>query len=178
MTQRRRGIAAVAAIQNGRTMPRAQKIVNEPDEGFTARWIARRQKAIRRCKTDPQILTWPQAVSCALNVAYPEAAPWIDPRIGDDWMQEAAALVEIALNDAIAQSYGSAAPQAWQAMLWIRGERELRRCVEQGVRGKNAILICAAQAMYPSYPWPPGPSSASWAKEFWSYYTKLAEVVL
>lgn len=155
-------------------MPIAQRVAAEPAEGFGSRWLARRARAIRRCRAEPKVRTWPQAVSCALDVAFPEAAPWVDPQIGDVWMQEAASLVESTLGSAVAAEYGEVVPQGWQAMLWLRGEREIRACSKAYVRSVVSLVACAAKRIYPQYRWPPGEPAEPWINDFWQSYLQIA----
>jgi hypothetical protein len=178
-------VAAVAAyealvdrpVSAGRSLlaspapvPPAQGRSAEPPEGFESRWLSRRARAIRRCKSDPAVMTWPQMVTCVLDATYPEASPWTDPSQGAPWMLDAAALVEHDLAMEVANTFGVASPNGWQALLWIRGARTLHQCMASG----DPLLIgrCVASSIYPG-PWPPDSTSAPWRMDFWLAVRKL-----
>jgi hypothetical protein len=150
-------------------MPRAQRLAPEPPEGFEARWAAARTRALRRCRLDPAVLTWAQAVSCALNTAYPEAAPWTDPALGEAWMGDAAGLVERSMTDEVKRIFSTPTPQGWQAMLWLRAEREIHdsNLMSDSPRTPSDTLRRIATSLYPAQPWPPGEESLPWAHRFW-----------
>lgn len=143
-----------------------QGIAPEPAEGYESRWLARRARASRRCRQDPGVMTWPQAVTCALTSAFPEAAPWTDPASAGGWISAAAAMVEADLAGSVQQSFGAPKANGWQAMLWIRGPREVERC-RATMTDPREIQACVAQALYPGSQWPPGPDAAPWRAEFW-----------
>lgn len=133
--------------------PAPQQRVSAPPEGYEARWEALRAEALDDCRSDPDVMTWAQAVTCALNRAYPEAAPWIDPGIWSGWMQRAAALVESDL--AAAASRDGQSPRAWEVVVWLRGHRELAVCRNESVVGQIPDLAarCVAYRLYPRIDW-------------------------
>lgn len=149
-----------------RPPPPPQGFADEPAEGYESRWASQRARAIRRCKQDVSVRTWPQAVTCALNSAFPEAAPWSDPSVGDPWMLAAADLVESDLTAAIEAMFPGTTPTGWQAVLWIRGPREIAACRETLTKPAE-ITVCAALAIYPTMTWPPPAGSPAWMQEFW-----------
>lgn len=161
-----------APPQPERPTPPPQGFAPEPAEGFESRWLARRARAVRRCKQDTSVRTWPQAVTCVLNATYPEAAPWSDPSIGDPWMLDAASLVETDLAAEVEQMFPGTTPTGWQAVLWVRGSREIAACRAPGVPLAE-VVRCAAAAIYPTMPWPPPAGSPTWMQEFWLALRRL-----
>lgn len=96
------------------------------------------------CQSDFEVETFAQALTCALNTAYPEAAPWTDPGIWSTWMREAANLVE---HDLVQSAVGDGqSPRPWELLVWVRGRRELEACAD-------GTSLCAARRMYPYYDW-------------------------
>ena len=146
----RRGCAARAPRPN--PVPGTQQRVQPPPEGYEARWEALREAALDTCRRDPDVMTWAQAVTCALNRAYPEASPWTSPAIWSGWMQSAAALVEADLGAAASRDGQS--PRAWEVVVWLRGERELAVC-RNSVAGRIPDLAarCVAYRLYPRMDW-------------------------
>jgi hypothetical protein len=142
--------------------PAPQRPGPEPYEGYEARWDARREKAMRRCRLDAEVQTWAQAVTCALNVAYPEAAPWTDPSTWTPWMQHAHALVEADMLEVAGN--GNPSPPVWAVQLWLRGDREILAC--QGL-GDLQLAPCVAGAIYPEQRWPPVGRRGGWQVDFY-----------
>ena len=156
-------------------MPRAQRLAPEPPEGYEGRWAAARTRAVRRCRLDPAVLTWTQALQCALDAAYPEAAPWTDPSLGEPWMADAATLVERSMMAEVAHTFDAQAAQGWQAMLWLRAEREIHdgNLITGAANTPDAVLTRIARSIYPSQIWPPGPDAPSWAPPFWESLSQI-----
>jgi len=152
--------------------PAAGRSGPEPVEGYVARWYARREQATRNCRLDEEVGTWAQALACALNQAYPEAAPWTDTDVRTPWMEAAADLVE---NDLLAVAgQGDPSPPVWRVLLWLRGDREILSCrAEFGFRSGNAgntnlLAPCVAGAIFPAERWPPvGPAANGWQQQFY-----------
>ncbi len=153
--------------------PSSQQRAPAPPEGYEARWEALREAALESCRRDPDVMTWAQAVTCALNHAYPEAAPWTDPGIWSTWMQSAAALVEADL--AAAASRDGQSPRAWEVVVWLRGHRELAVCRSEGVAGRIPDLAarCVAFRLYPRMDWK-SPSD-QWQLDMLAALSQIAE---
>jgi hypothetical protein len=131
--------------------PAQQATAAEPPGGYVARWDQRARDAIRTCRRDDEVDTWPQAVACALNVAYPEAAPWTDPESGSRWMAEAAAHVESELARAVRPDRPMS---GWEAMVWLRADREAALCIATyGQMPPDDLARCVASAIYPNVSW-------------------------
>jgi len=124
---------------------------DEPQEGFEARWEAQADAALQACQDDPEVASFAQAVTCALAVAYPEAAPWTDPASWLPWQEEAAELVRQTLLRESSRADGS--PAAWEVALWLRGAAELDAC---GGGPRRRVALCAAQRMFPASSWTMG----------------------
>ncbi len=134
--------------------PAPQVAAGEPVEGYEARWEQRGQLAIQRCVADPQVRSFAQALTCALNTVYPEGAPWTDPAVWTPWMRAAAELGESELAAAAGDPSGN--PSAWEIAVWLRGKAEIDACRAQpGARGRlpRIVALCAAQRIYPGAPW-------------------------
>ncbi len=140
----------------------------EPTEGYVARWYARRDQAVRNCRLDDEVLTWSQALACALNQAYPEASPWTDVEVRTPWMEAAADLVE---NDLLAiAGQGDPSPPVWRVLFWLRGDREILSCrTELLSTSPNLLAPCVAGTIFPSERWPPvGPAANGWQQQFYN----------
>jgi len=157
----------------GSAPPPVEPLAVEPDEGYESRWSSRRNHAIRRCKMDPAVLTWPQAVTCALTYAYPEAGPWDDPSAWPPWMAEASALVDTDLQAAVAAMFPGTIPNGWQAQLWLRGAREAVRC-KQSTPDLPSAAACVGAAIYPLISFPPGADAPPWLQQFWLAVRRLS----
>jgi len=144
----------------------------EPDEGYESRWASKRGHAIRRCKQDPAVTTWPQLVRCSLAFAYPESGDWNDPATWEAWMSDAAALVHTDLQAAVAAMFPDTVPNGWQAQLWMRGAREASLC-EASSPDLRATANCVAAAIYPQVEFPPGPGAPAWAQQFYLAVRRL-----
>lgn len=119
-------------------------------------------------------MTWPQAVTCALTSAFPEAAPWTDPVSRGGWIADAAELVQADLATSVQEMFGGGDPSGWQALLWLRGSREIRACRDLTPTDFSAIEICVAQALYPEVgTWPPKATGPAWKLEFYSALRSL-----
>lgn len=151
--------------KQGSTGPAPQGNAPEPAEGYEARWEARRAQALRSCRANPQIQTWPQAITCALQFAFPEAAPWTDPMASQGWIADAYEYVADDMAAAVAKSFGVDAPTSWQATLWLRAPREIQSCRKGGAK-IDAIQLCVASALFPNETWPA--EGTGWQAEFYS----------
>ena len=157
----------------GWTGPAQQQLAEEPPEGYQARWQARGTAALTHCQDDEDVQSFAQAVTCALNLAFPEAAPWTDPAVSvtwAPWMQAAAALVESDLLRSTSRD--GSPPQSWEIELWLRGETEIAACrARRGISSPRIVARCAARRIYPSTNWDAG---EPWMEEFISALTMLA----
>ena len=152
--RRRSGSQAPASHDRGLQTPAPQKAATEPVEGYEARWELRGQLAMDRCVGDPQVRSFAQALTCALNTVYPEAAPWTDPSVWSPWMVAAGAHAEAALEAAAGGDEGN--PRAWQYAVWLNGKTAIDACRAQpGARGRfpRIVALCAAQRIYPGAAW-------------------------
>lgn len=163
------GLDATVAPQEG---------AREPDGGYDARWSERRVEAIGLCQADAEVDTWPQAVACALGVAYPEAGPWTDPAVWQPWMQSAATLVEADMLTEVRPDGTS--PTHWEMMLWLRAEREAQFCAETippGTVGRESrIAECVANAIYPGPDW--SSPLPGWQQDFLQVLRQLVPTML
>lgn len=163
-------LPSLPPLKVGSTGPAPQGTAPEPEEGYEARWQARRAQALRSCRQNPQIQTWPQAVTCALQTAFPEAAPWTDPAGSEGWIADAAAYVEADMVTAVAERFGVDEPTSWQATLWIRGPREIQRCRTE-VSKIAEIQLCVASTLFPNETWPS--TQAGWQASAWKAIRNL-----
>lgn len=135
-------VASLAYAQGRRSPSRVRNpltSVPEPAGGYAARWQRDRSKAISRCCADPQVTTLPQAVACALRVAFPESRQ--APQVG--WLAEAARLIERDLLTAASRDGRPA--RAWELCLWLQGRTALQQC--------GGRVRCAAQRIFPAADW-------------------------
>jgi hypothetical protein len=124
-----------------------QPVCHEPEEGFEERWRARRQEILANCQRESDVTSFPQALTCALNAAYPECSPWVDPVVWTPWMRRAAELVS---DDLMATTGGpEGSPCGWQVRAWLVGPSALTQCTGSSV----ARALCAAQKLYPWADW-------------------------
>lgn len=125
-------------------------VVSEPPEGYDTRWERLRDQALERCQADPVVVTFPQAVRCALSVAFPEGQPWRDPDMWSPWMTDAAAIVRLDLAQAMSRD--GRAPRGWEVRVWLRGAQTYKQYLDAGYDPEDAGHI-AAQALYPRADW-------------------------
>ncbi len=95
---------------------------------------------------ETDVNSFPQALTCALNTAYPEAAPWTEPVVWTPWMREAAQMVE---DDILGSAGGGVVARGWQVRAWLSGPQALAECGPQA----DHPALCAAQSLYPSADW-------------------------
>ena len=156
--------------------PAPQGVAPEPAEGYESRWLSRRDRSMRRCKANADVMTWPQAVTCSLTSAFPEAAPWTDPIAEGGWLADAAALVQDDMTKSVQEMFGiDTEPTGWQALLWLRGTREIRACFPATPDDRAQIAACAAARLYPGVRWPPGEKSDPWKLEFYTALLTMAK---
>lgn len=142
--------------------PAPVAVPTEPAEGYQSRWASRRAHAIRRCKMDPAVVTWPAALACALAFVFPEAGDWEDSVAWPAWMHDASALAQQDLAASVAAMFPGTIPNGWQAQLWLRGARESLRC-----QGAPNAAVCIANAIYPVIGFPPSSTAPTWIGQFW-----------
>lgn len=147
--------------------PEGSGTATEPAEGWEARWQAQRNKALGTCRRDQDVTSWPQAVTCLLEIAYPEATPWNDPNSWLPWQQDAAQLVTDDLRNAVTETFGSTDPTGWELQLWLRGARVIADCHRQGITDPNQLAGCVAKTLYPAYAYPPIMGAPQWVRDFW-----------
>lgn len=145
---RRRSTAPRRTNPGGSLPPRP----DEPTEGWQTRWEARRRSVLELCRADVEVQTVRQALTCALNAAFPEAAPWISPGTWTPWMSDAADVVE---SDLLSQGRTVEPKTHWETLIWLRGQREVARCRLRVVPGSPSRLVawCAARQIFPSSVW-------------------------
>lgn len=119
----------------------------EPREGFESRWAEQRTQVLAMCQREVDVTSYPQALTCALNAAYPEAAPWTDPLVWTAWMRAAAELVADELRAATGGPEG--APQGWEVRAWLSGPQALAGCGPD----VDEPALCAARQLYPWANW-------------------------
>jgi hypothetical protein len=138
----------------------------EPPEGWEARWEARKQDALRDCNRDDEVTSWPQAITCLLELTYPEASPWVDPSMWAAWQNDAAAAIESDLHDAIVKMFGNSDPTGWELQVWLRALRAANHCKDAGMTPAK-MPICVAQQIYPELTYPPPVGAQPWVLDFW-----------
>ena len=143
----RRSVREPGSAPNPAPNPPRQPRAPEPPGGYEARWHGVRDRALDRCRRDPSVQTLPQAVAAALNQAYPEAAPWVDPGVWSPWMADAADLVDT--DVAAAASRDGRSPRGWEIAVWLRAHEVMAACQAYGARA----AWCAAELLYPGVNW-------------------------
>lgn len=129
---------------------RFASVIPEPPEGYEPRWESVRDMALERCRHNPEVMTFPQAVQCALATAYPEGMPWRDPETWTSWMADAVTLVQADIAQAASRDGGD--PRGWEVALWLSGGSLVEAYRQHGYAPASAARL-AAQALYPAKDW-------------------------
>lgn len=163
----------ICSSPQGASAPAPQPSAPEPEEGWEARWTTARNQAIRLCRADDEVTSWPQAVTCVLSTVFPESGPWNDPSTWAPWMQEAALGIEEDMRQMVANEYATNDPTGWQGLLWIAGDRVAKHCAAAQVAPVD-LAPCIAIELYPTMLWPPVAESPVWTHDFYKEVRKFA----
>jgi len=152
-----------------------EAVAVEPEESWEVRWEQRSRDAVSTCRRDDDVMSWPQAVTCALEMSFPESGPWTDPATWESWQRDAAIRVESDLRERVAQEYGTQDPSGWQGLLWLMSGRVARDCLEKlPTIDAPRLAVCIANSIYPNETWPPNASSPAWTTDFFKQCRQAA----